>query len=460
MGLDDTELAIATYLYSDLLMDNNEEDIVFSGVTTCRDVFRSLMSGKPIDSPVLLLVAYMMTTELKRESGYWFVPPCFAAIFLDKVLKNRSFYDSETTPNLISSQFEFEEAKGLPILKVGSNDEDVWPYWTWLDRSSVSARDRGLIGMGWGSSSNEAAATALGLRKAAKIEDDVVLGSRRGAEKGTGVRRGEREEEERKSGNENFSILVKDDVKTLIKTDASEIIDMIKSHCNNSIRGLSRKFKALSPVNQHAVALSLIEDGEVVLRVLGCPNYPMKKKWSSYPYSYLKIMSKLPPPTHESWNKRCVVYAKRGSGKAWKQSLLLHAHDKFVWPNHAKQVCFSSIEDPSLATFCEIVEKANKISHSFTQGLVDTVAIVHGNAEAFMKFAKESYKERIWDHAADIIIMQEAGGMVTDARGNLLNFSKELDIEGIDRGIVASCEATLHEKIIDAIDTNWTSSCL
>ncbi|XP_020969961.1 PAP-specific phosphatase HAL2-like [Arachis ipaensis] len=251
---------------------------------------------------------------------------------------------------------------------------------------------------------------------------------------------------------------------------------MIKSHCNNSIRGLSRKFKALSPVNQHAVALSLIEDGEVVLRVLGCPNYPMKKKWSSYPYSYLKIMSKLPPPTHESWNKRCVVYAKRGSGKAWKQSLLLHAHDKFVWPNHAKQVCFSSIEDPSLATFCEIVEKANKISHSFTQGLVDTVglkkqplkvysmakysAIVHGNAEAFMKFAKESYKERIWDHAADIIIMQEAGGMVTDARGNLLNFSKELDIEGIDRGIVASCEATLHEKIIDAIDTNWTSSCL
>ncbi|XP_015956291.1 PAP-specific phosphatase HAL2-like [Arachis duranensis] len=309
-------------------------------------------------------------------------------------------------------------------------------------------------------------------------------------------------------GNENFSILVKDDVKTLTKTDASgllesvvktvdeilaesprfgiqetksplgtsEIIDMIKSHCNNSVGGLSGKFWTLSPGDQHAVALSLIEDGEVVLGVLGCPNYPIKKEWSSYPYSYLRIMSKLAPPTHESWNKGCVVYAKRGSGKAWKQPLLLHAHDKFVWPNHAKQVCFSSIEDPSLATFCETVEKANPISHSFTQGLAHTVglrkqplkvysmakyaAIAHGDAEAFMKFAKAGYKERIWDHAAGFIIMQEAGGMVTDARGSPLNFSKGLDIEGIDRGIVASCGATLHEKIIDAIDASWTSSCL
>ncbi|MED6182775.1 hypothetical protein PIB30_031881 [Stylosanthes scabra] len=69
-------------------------------------------------------------------------------------------------------------------------------------------------------------------------------------------------------------------------------------------------------------------------------------------------------------------------------------------------------------------------------------AIAHGDAEAFMKFAKE------------------AGGMVTDAGGSPLNFSKGLEIEGIDRGIVASCGATLHEKIIDAIDASWTSSCL
>ncbi|MED6212442.1 hypothetical protein PIB30_083411 [Stylosanthes scabra] len=308
-------------------------------------------------------------------------------------------------------------------------------------------------------------------------------------------------------GNEDFPIVAKDDVENLTKTDASgllesvvktvnetlaesprfgiqetksplgasEILDMITSHCNNSLKDSSGRFWTLSPIDQHAVSLSLIENGEVVLGVLGCPNYPMEKEWFSYPYSYLRTMSKLAPPTHESRNKGCVVYAKRGSGKAWKQPLL-HADDKFVWPNHAKQVCFSSIEDPALATLCETIEKAHPISHSFTQGLAHTVglrnqplkvysmakyaAIAHGDAEAFMKFAKVGYKERIWDHAAGFIIMQEAGGMVTDAGGSPLNFSKGLDIEGIDRGIVASCGATLHEKIIDAIDASWTSSCL
>ncbi|QHO02236.1 uncharacterized protein DS421_13g422110 [Arachis hypogaea] len=71
MSLDETELAIAAYLYGDHLMDNYEEDIVFSEFTAHRDVFRSLMPGKPIISLVLDLVADMMRIELTRESGYW-----------------------------------------------------------------------------------------------------------------------------------------------------------------------------------------------------------------------------------------------------------------------------------------------------------------------------------------------------------------------------------------------------
>ncbi|XLU58446.1 hypothetical protein S245_053094, partial [Arachis hypogaea] len=42
------------------------------------------------------------------------------------VLEDRSFYDFETTPNLISSQFEFEEPEGLPTLEAGSSDAGVW----------------------------------------------------------------------------------------------------------------------------------------------------------------------------------------------------------------------------------------------------------------------------------------------------------------------------------------------
>lgn len=77
-----------------------------------------------------------------------------------------------------------------------------------------------------------------------------------------------------------------------------------------------------------------------------------------------------------------------------------------------------------------------------------------------MKFARAGYKEKIWDHAAGAIIIQEAGGMVTDAKGNPLDFSKGLNLESLDRGIVASAGTALHEKIIDAVDASWVSSCL
>ncbi|XLS84783.1 hypothetical protein HN51_034949, partial [Arachis hypogaea] len=175
MGLDDIELAIAAYLYGDLLVDNDEEDIVFSDHTAYNDVFRSLMPGKPIVSLMLDLVADIMKIELTRESGYWFLPTVFVvfipvsetideghqywylvvincvkgqiilldllptekqfkrkrtalklAIFLDEVLEDRSFYDFETTPNLNSSQFELEEPEGLPTLEHGLNDAGVW----------------------------------------------------------------------------------------------------------------------------------------------------------------------------------------------------------------------------------------------------------------------------------------------------------------------------------------------
>ncbi|MED6169026.1 hypothetical protein PIB30_017391 [Stylosanthes scabra] len=65
----------------------------------------------------------------------------------------------------------------------------------------------------------------------------------------------------------------------------------------------------------------------------------------------------------------------------------------FVWPNHVKQVCFSSIEDLALATLCETVEKANPMSHSFTQGLAHTVGKNSGftlvNLQSYDKNSKE-----------------------------------------------------------------------
>ncbi|WJX46218.1 3'(2'),5'-bisphosphate nucleotidase [Trifolium repens] len=256
--------------------------------------------------------------------------------------------------------------------------------------------------------------------------------------------------------------------------ETSEVLEMI-SHCN-SIEGISGRFWTLGFVSgdQYAVALSLIEDGEVMVGVLGCPNYPMRKDWLSYQQNYHRIVSKLIPPTSETWNEGCVIYAKKGSGKAWIQPVI-HVNKKFVWPNQAKQVSVSCIDNLGLATFCQSVEKFNS-SHSFTDGLAHSIglsnkplrvysmmkyaAIACGDAEVFMKFARTGCKEKVWDHAAGFIIIQEAGGTVTDVSGSSLDFSKGSYLQGIDRGIVACAGATLHEKIIDAVDASWASSCL
>lgn len=314
-------------------------------------------------------------------------------------------------------------------------------------------------------------------------------------------------------GSKNVSIVAEEDVQSLSESDSAGLLAAVVKTVNDSIseaprfgleasktplsssnvlKAISRcnstggptgRFWALDPVDgtlgfvrgdQYAVALALIEDGEVVLGVLGCPNYPMRKEWLSYHHRYHRIISKLTPSTSESWDKGCVLYARRGSGEAWMQPLH-KKHNKLIWPNSAIRVRVSSIDNPELATFCEPVEKSNS-SHSFTAGLAHSVglrkqplrvysmvkyaAIARGDAEIFMKFARTGYKEKIWDHASGVIIIQEAGGVVTDAGGYPLDFSKGIYLEGLDRGIIACAGAKLHEKIIRAVDASWESSSL
>lgn len=314
-------------------------------------------------------------------------------------------------------------------------------------------------------------------------------------------------------GSQNISIIAEEDVKTLSKADSAGLLAAVVNTVNECLDeapkyGLKRPTKALEtaqileainrcnstggpkgrhwvldPVDgtlgfirgdQYAVALALLEDGKVIIGVLGCPNYPMKKELLSYHHQQHQTVMNFTPPARKKWEEGCVMYALKGSGEAWMQPLI-YGDNKLEWPNSATLIRVSSIDDPALATSCEPVEKANS-NHSFTQGLAHSVglrkqplrvhsmvkyaAIARGDAEIFMKFARSGYKEKIWDHAAGVLIVEEAGGVVTDARGHPLDFSKGVYLEGLDRGIVACSGATLHEKIISAVYASWDSSNL
>ncbi|XP_022139719.1 PAP-specific phosphatase HAL2-like [Momordica charantia] len=312
-------------------------------------------------------------------------------------------------------------------------------------------------------------------------------------------------------GSKNVSIVAEEDVQTLTKPEsrsllssvvktvneclaeapkyglqspakalgASEILEAI-SRCN-STGGPTGRHWVLDPVDgtlgfvrgdQYAVALALMEDGKVVIGVLGCPNYPLKKE--CFHYHYKVATPRLSPRCSDTLEKGCVIYAKRSRGGAWMQPLV-HGDMKLEWPNSASLIHVSSIDDPALATFCEPVEKRNS-DHSFTAGLAHSVglrkqplrvysmvkyaAIARGDAEIFMKFARTGYREKIWDHAAGVIIVEAAGGVVTDAGGHPLDFSRGVYLEGLDRGIIVCSGPILHEKIIEAVYASWDSSNL
>jgi len=120
------------------------------------------------------------------------------------------------------------------------------------------------------------------------------------------------------------------------------------------------------------------------------------------------------------------------------------------------------------------VMKANS-SQGFTASVADNLGIeskplrvysqvkygsvARADADVFMKFPKAGYKEKIWDHAAGVIIVEEAGGKVSDAGGAPLDWAGGRYLESLDRGIVATSKA-LHERLMDAVSKSWSSSQL
>jgi 3'(2'), 5'-bisphosphate nucleotidase len=65
--------------------------------------------------------------------------------------------------------------------------------------------------------------------------------------------------------------------------------------------------------------------------------------------------------------------------------------------------------------------------------------------------SKPDYREKIWDQAAGSLIVEEAGGKVTDLDGRPLDFTRGRTLAA-NRGLVAS-NGILHEDALRALQT-------
>jgi 3'(2'), 5'-bisphosphate nucleotidase len=188
---------------------------------------------------------------------------------------------------------------------------------------------------------------------------------------------------------------------------------------------------------QYAVALALILDGRLAAAVVGCPN--------------------LGPTVAADRGAGTLFTALRGAG-AWAQPL--------VGEGEPRPVRVSDQADPALIRFCESVEAAHS-SHSDAARIARHLAIRaepvrldsqakygvvgRGDAEAYLRLPRDkSYTEKIWDHAAGALVVQEAGGRVTDVTGRDLDFSQGYQLEN-NRGVIVT-NGRLHDAVLGAID--------
>ena len=121
--------------------------------------------------------------------------------------------------------------------------------------------------------------------------------------------------------------------------------------------------------------------------------------------------------------------------------------------------------DPSEARFCESVESAHS-SHGDAAQIAQHLGITaesvrmdsqakyaavgRGEASIYMRLpTRADYQEKIWDHAAGSIVVEEAGGRVTDITGKPLDFTLGRTLK-TNRGIVAT-NGRLHDAVVKAI---------
>ncbi|MBW2714276.1 MAG: 3'(2'),5'-bisphosphate nucleotidase, partial [Deltaproteobacteria bacterium] len=60
----------------------------------------------------------------------------------------------------------------------------------------------------------------------------------------------------------------------------------------------------------------------------------------------------------------------------------------------------------------------------------------------------KGYREKVWDHAAGALVIEEAGGKVTDLDGKPLDLTSGRFL-GNQRGIIAT-NGNFHERVLDA----------
>ncbi|NJK29884.1 MAG: 3'(2'),5'-bisphosphate nucleotidase [Acaryochloris sp. SU_5_25] len=189
--------------------------------------------------------------------------------------------------------------------------------------------------------------------------------------------------------------------------------------------------------DQYAIALALIEAGEIKVGVLACPALSLQtgqigllgvavrgEGATLAPLSngIAQPMQVLSPEQAE--NLRFVESVESGHGDQSRQAAVAQAAG----------ITQASLRMDSQAKY---------------------MAVAAGEAALYLRLPSPQtpdYREKIWDHAAGVILVEEAGGRVTDITGKPLDFSLGAKLVN-NQGVVVS-NGTLHDPVLAALSSH------
>jgi 3'(2'), 5'-bisphosphate nucleotidase len=225
--------------------------------------------------------------------------------------------------------------------------------------------------------------------------------------------------------------------------------EIVRSWVHRGVAEPAERFWTLDPIDgtkgylrgeQYAVALALVEKGEVQIGALGCPHLT-------------------PEGRPQKKGGGAVFVAVRGEG-AWGTSL--QGMKRF------HRLSVSDCADPKQACLLRSVEKSHTdvqridrlletLGTSVEPILMDSQAkyavLAAGGGDFLIRFPSASRaagQMQIWDHTAGGLVIEEAGGCITDIDGKPLDFTTGRLLLR-NRGILAT-NRHLHDVILKAID--------
>ena len=211
---------------------------------------------------------------------------------------------------------------------------------------------------------------------------------------------------------------------------------------------VAERFWTLDPIDgtkgflrndQYAVALALIDDGEVQVATLACPALPLD----------------LAEPDGQCG---MLFVAVRGEGTFYRplaggdmlRGQVAGSNDEKAWRFAESVEAAHGDHDAqkAVAQAVGIISPSLRMDSQAKYG-----AVARGDAALYVRLPSPKYpdyREKIWDHAAGSLVVEEAGGTVSDMFGRPLDFATDALMED-NRGVVVS-SSEVHKQVIEALN--------